>query len=416
MILHAEPLGARSPAVLRGLHRRMSLRIEILFSLALLATASIMFAVMVVFWFDDYGTREHAAPVITTLVLADVLVFVLFGAVKLRQLVLRPLDEVVATTAAIAAGDLSRRVPVDGSLEFSRLATSVNRMTTRLLEEQALLARLEKIASVGRLAAGVAHEIGNPLGGITGYAQLLRARVASDSESEDAVRGIERESARIDRIVRGMLEYARPRRRAISSVDVNACIRSAVELLRAQGALRDVKLSLDLDARAPFLAGDAHEVEQIFVNLILNAADALDGAGDVSIVSQRVPFAALGREGVRRSVDPAVVTVAREQNPRLRAWVNTAGEPDEVLRIVVADSGPGVPLSESERIFDPFYTTKEPGKGTGLGLAIVARVVESMGGAVWVRPAREGGAAFVMIFAAGPSAAAAVPLQQVATG
>ncbi|MDQ6887040.1 MAG: ATP-binding protein [Gemmatimonadota bacterium] len=206
-----------------------------------------------------------------------------------------------------------------------------------------------------------------------------------------------------------MLEYARPRRRAIGSVDVNECIRSAVELLRAQGALRDVKLSLDLDARAPFLAGDAHEVEQIFVNLILNSADALDGTGEVSIVSQRVPFAALGRARVRRSADSDLVTTGREENPRLRSWVNTAGEPDEVLRIVVADSGPGVAISESERVFDPFYTTKEPGKGTGLGLAIVARVVESMGGAVWVRPSREGGAAFVMIFAAGPTAPAALP-------
>jgi signal transduction histidine kinase len=329
-----------------------------------------------------------------------VLVVVMFSAHKIKALVLNPLDDLVETTEAIAGGDLSRRAGTTSSMEFARLARSVNRMTVRLLEEQARHAHLEKMASVGRLAAGVAHEVGNPLGAIAGYAYLLRRGLADTTGANvaEALAGIERESARSVRIMRGMLEYARPRRRTAVLTDINASIQRAVETLTAQGTLEGIDLQLDLASGLPRLAGDTYEIDQVVVNILLNAADALGAAGRISIVTRRDPFESMPAAGDRRATDPAGITIARPPSARVRAWLNSVGEPAEVITIVIADSGPGVPPDDAERIFDPFFTTKPPGQGTGLGLSIVARVVEGLGGTVWVRPAREGGAAFMMMF------------------
>ncbi len=384
------------------LRQPVSLRIEMMLGLAVIGTIALMILVINVLLFDDLVASPNGALYITLLVLADVAVFVIFAASKLNTLVVRPLQTVVASAQAIAAGDLTRRVPPGESTEFIRLSSAINHMTVRLLEEQAHVARMEKLAGIGRLAAGVAHEIGNPLGAIGGYTHLLRRSVPETPAVREALDGLQREAERVDRIVRGMLEYARPRPRSVANVDVNACVHRVVNLLGDQGVLRGVDLGLEMKEPLPPLPGDRHELEQVFVNLLLNAVDAVHGDGRIAIVTRHLLFAEFAAdEGVRREQDPPSVELARPENPRLRAWLNHSGEPEMVLQIVVADSGPGVPASESERIFDPFYTTKEPGRGTGLGLAIVSRIVDSMGGAVWVRTAREGGAAFVILFAAG---------------
>ncbi len=382
---------------LRRAHR-VSLQTEILVGLSVVATGALLFAMLTVLLFqDDLGSR-NGWLLLALLILADVVVFVGFSALKLRSLVLRPLDEAVRTAEDIAGGDLSRRVPESAVAEFNRLATSLNHMTARLLEEQALVARFEKMAGVGRLAAGVAHEIGNPLGAINGYIHLLRRRAAGDPQLEDTLAGIEHESTRIDRIMRGMLEYARPRRRSTVWLDVNDCVRRVGTLLHDQGALRGVTLELALAPRLTPIAGDPHEMDQVLVNVLLNAVDATDQRGTIHIVTRERPFdVSLIAPDAGRAGDDPDAAIAHEPSARLRAWLATVGEPAAVIEIVVADSGPGVAWSDRERIFDPFFTTKEAGKGTGLGLAIVARVVESLGGTVWVRDAREGGAAFVML-------------------
>jgi signal transduction histidine kinase len=198
--------------------------------------------------------------------------------------------------------------------------------------------------------------------------------------------------------MRGMLEYARPRRRITSRIDLNVTVNEVVQLLRDQGTLRDVAPEVALQHGLPKLVGDGHELEQVLVNLMLNAVDAMQGQGKVWIVTQSVAFDDVTGNNGRRNSDPDGFDIAREQSARVRAWVNSVGEPKQILKLIVADSGPGVPIAESERIFDPFYTTKEPGRGTGLGLAVVSRIVEGLGGTIWVRPSREGGAAFMMYF------------------
>lgn len=372
-----------------------SLEAEMLLSLALLSTAALSIAVVNLILIESVMAVPHGAVYLTLLIVADVAVFVKLGEYQLRKLVLGPLETVVSTAEAIAEGDLTRRVPPAGTTELDRLAASINRMTARLLEEQAQRAHLEKVASVGRLAAGVAHEIGNPLGAIMGYNHMLRLFVSDDDPvAADALAGIEREGARIDRIVRGMLDYARPRRRSAKPLNVNDAVQSAVDLLTEQGALRGVGVTLSLQKRMPHIQADAHEMEQVFVNLLLNAADAIGSEGMVSIVTRCTPFSDAGDADGKRG-ERGGPAISRVQSARVRAWLNTVGNPRELITFIVADTGHGIPAEDTERIFDPFFTTKDPGKGTGLGLAIVLRVVEGLGGTVWARASREGGAAII---------------------
>ena len=386
-----------------------SLRWELLGNLAVLATAALMLAVTSLLVFTGIAESRNAALWLTLLIIADVMIFVVFGAYLVRRLVIRPVDEIVAAAEAIAEGDLARRAPSMGSVELARLATSLNRMTTRLLEEQTLAVRAEKMASVGRLAAGIAHEIGNPLGAINGYTHLARRRLR-DRGLEDELEAIERETTRIDRIVRGLLDYARPRRTTPESIEIDECVGRVVTMLRDQGALKQVEVRIEIPAGVPALSGDRHELEQTLVNLLLNAVDAMAGNGTVTIAARADSLASLREDTALRKGDSPSVLAERERNPRVRAWLHRVGEPARIVTVTVADSGPGVDPDIVERIFDPFFTTKPPGKGTGLGLAIVARIVDNLGGVVWVRPAREGGAAFVMMFPLGAVASSPVSL------
>ena len=138
------------------------------------------------------------------------------------------------------------------------------------------------------------------------------------------------------------------------------------------------------------------------MNLFINAADAVEGEGLIAVRSRRVTVADLAAGAERRESDPPGFRAARDPSPRFRGWLNTDSLPDEVIQVVVADAGSGIPAGEEERIFDHFYTTKEPGKGTGLGLAVVARVIENVGGVIWAQRAREGGAAFIMLLPVRP--------------
>lgn len=376
-----------------------SLRTELLLHIAVLVAAALVIAVISVLLFGGLVQREYAAFYLVGLIAVDVAVLVLFGAHQLQRLVNGPLGEVVATAEAIAGGDLARRMPAGSTRELAALSASVNRMTDHLLNEQAHRTRAEKLATVGRLAAGIAHEIGNPLGAINGFVHILRSRVREDDDAGSALDGLERESSRIDRIVRGLLDYSRPRRPTPTPVDINEVARGVVSMLADQGVTRRIRVRLLLTQRDPVLFGERHDLEQVFVNLLLNAADALGpGGGDVVVRTLRVSAGELLSGRGRRHDDPADISIERAASTRARDWLQRARPDCEVAQIVVADSGPGIPPEDAERIFDPFYTTKEPGRGTGLGLAIVARIVDNLRGAVWVQHAREGGAAFILLF------------------
>jgi signal transduction histidine kinase len=367
-----------------------SLRTELLFNLAFLAAAALLLGVGTVVLVADLAP-ERALPFTLTVVPLDVVVFIFFGRYLVGRLVLRPVERLVAVADAVAAGDLGARAQEAETRDFEILGERLNKMTDYLLDARSQLVRTEKLASVGRLAAGIAHEVGNPLGAMGTYVEVLRRRGADPN----VVAGLGREIDRIDQIVRSLLDYARPKDEALVALDPGAIVRSAHALLHAQGVLRAVSAQLDVAPEVPPILGRAHLLEQVIVNLVLNAVDASPD-GVVVVGARRWDYER--RAVPRRETDPESIDFVRGSERRPGRIEFAVGEPGALL--FVADSGPGVVLEDRDRIFDPFFTTKAPGRGTGLGLAIVARAVDDMGGVVWVDSAREGGAAFKMFFPA----------------
>ena len=384
--------------------RMNSLRTELLLHLGILAAAALFLGVASIILLYGVLDPNHAAAYMSVIVAADVTVLVVYVAYQVERIVLRPLRNAANAAEAIAAGDLERRLEPGETVEIENLSSSVNRMTDRLLDERANLVRVEKMASIGRLAAGVAHEIGNPLGAINGYLHILKTAPPGSDAAQDALTGLDRESARIDRIVRGLLDYARSKPRAAVEVDLNDTVRTVVDLLTTQGALKHVDMELFASGEPCVVVGDRHDLEQAFVNLLLNAVDAMDGKGKLQIILRQTARAELAQGG-RRSNDSRNLA-PKPASARATRWLQSVSG-EWFAMVAIADTGPGVLVEYQERIFDPFFTTKEPGKGTGLGLAIVARAVENTGGTIWVSPSREGGAAFRMLFPLAPRTARA---------
>ena len=370
---------------------RPSLRTELLFNLAFLAAAALLLGVGTVLLVAALAP-DRALPFILTTVALDVVVFIFFGRYLVSRLVLGPVERLVAVADAVAAGDFAARAPIAETQDFQVLAERLNRMTDHLLDAQSQLVRSEKLASIGRLAAGVAHEVGNPLGAIGTYVEVLRRRGADG----EVVAGLTRELDRIDQIVRGLLDYARPQEEPLAPLDPVVVLRGAHALLEAQGALKAVRADLEIAAGVPHILARAYLLEQVIVNLVLNAVDA--ASGGLVVLAARPWAYEPGRAPPKRATDAGQLAFARSHERRPARVDFAAGQPGALL--LVADTGPGVTPEDREKIFEPFYTTKAPGRGTGLGLAIVARAVHDMGGVVWVDTAREGGAAFKMFFPA----------------
>jgi len=308
----------------------------------------------------------------------DFLLLLVFGSYLLSRTVVLPIRRLLAATRRIAAGDLGGTVHTPGSAEVAELSDAFNSMVLALrakrgeveekvaslnlanqeiLEARSEAIHSEKLASVGLLAAGMAHEIGTPLSAIIGYSGILADELADDPEKSDYLRRITAESHRIDRIVRGLLDYARPKETANEQVELLPLMEKVVELLAAQGVLKFLKVTVEAEQGLPPLYVDPHQLEQLLVNLIMNARDAMPGGGELKLKGRR--------------------------------------EGDEVL-VEVIDNGEGMPPEHLPLVFDPFFTTKEPGKGTGLGLAIAARIADSCGGRITVESEVGKGSRFVV--------------------
>ncbi len=374
---------------------RPSLYTQLLAELGFLASASILLvslATLVLVMLDP----DRSTWAFLLLWAGSSLVVVAFLALRLRHLVVRPLDLLGAHSERLAAGE-SAPAPHFDSRELERLRDRFTNMTAELLDARDQVVRTEKLAAIGELAAGVAHEIRNPLGAVSNYVAVLERREAAgpgarplsptDAELHTALR---LEIGRINKTIQGMLDFARPQTEIEASTDLNAVVQRTVDFLHSQGALRDVTVVTDLQAELDEVPAGTHAIEQVLVNLVLNARDA-DPAGRILIGTRGLRWVAKD-EGRTRTGDggrqiPSRSAMARPRRPEI-----PEGTPGALL--YVADSGPGVPEDVRERVFEPFVTTKPAGKGSGLGLAIVARTVHEWGGIVWVDRARQGGAVF----------------------
>lgn len=362
---------------------------ELLFSLAFLAAAALLLGVGTVLVIGSVAPTMSSGRLLLLvigIIAADVGVFILFGRHTVNRHVLAPMARLMDVADAVAAGRLDARAPAADTRDFQILGERINRMTDHLLDAQGQVVRAEKLASVGRLAQGIAHEVGNPLGAAGAFVDVLQRRGADP----EVVAGARRELERIDRIVRSLLDYARPREDTVQPVDLRAVAAGAWDLLKAQGVLKNAQARLDVAPDTPRVMGRAHVLEQVIVNLVLNAVDA--AAGAAIVLGARRWLYEPSRAPARRATDPGLAAFPRAPERRPSRTDFAPGHPGALL--FVADAGPGVPAGDRDKIFEPFYTTKAPGRGTGLGLAIVAREVFEMGGVVWVDDAREGGAAF----------------------
>jgi signal transduction histidine kinase len=367
---------------------------------------------------------------VVVLIVADLLLIFLFGTGILRQKLIQPLEALASDAERIAEGDFRHRVSPQASLELEQLRNTVNAMADRLIADQERLAmniesldhtNLEliraqdqlihqaRLASVGTLAAGIAHEVGNPLGAIIAFADVARARALRDGADVEILDSIKGEGLRIDRIVRGLLNYARPRDGEVEAMFPGDVLRRVRALLQNQGRLDHVDHRWEVDPDVPEVVMEPQQLEQVLVNVILNALDALDGAeSPLLTVRLHVVEGEASRLPWRRYGDPPGINYRH----RRRLAVDESGmvlDPlftaDHVVVIEVEDNGPGIPEDDLDRIFDPFFTTKELGKGTGLGLSICARLIEGMGGRIRATNGTDGGARFTIRLPGAPGAA-----------
>jgi signal transduction histidine kinase len=258
---------------------------------------------------------------------------------------------------------------LDQNLALARQAEELRRAYEDLKNAQSRLVQNEKLASAGRLAAGVVHEIGNPLTSVLGMVDLLlrcRGRERDRLECRENLGRIASEITRLRGILQGLLEYARPAGRVLRSASLNGIVERTLLLVATQPTFRNIKVAQRLQDPAPVVRTDDRLIQQILVNIAMNAAQAMPEGGELTVVTGQGP-ANGGEDGV---------TVGRAFPP---------GE--HVASITVGDTGPGIAEGDLPRIFEPFFSTKETGKGVGLGLAICHSIVEELGGAISVRSA-----------------------------
>jgi two-component system, NtrC family, sensor kinase len=409
-----------------------TLRRELIGAFAIVFAGALFVAIAGVVLVVPLLTRGWAIGYIITLLAADVAIFSWFGTVLLRKRLLGPLNGMIGDVESISGGELATRLPPGETRELSRLSAAVNQLAERLIEDQWQLTenirsldetnrllteardamvRAEKMASVGRLGAGIAHEVGNPLGAIMGYLSLLKR--GAEGQRAELFEAAEGEAQRIDRIIRGLLDFARPRETVTKPTDVNQVIVDTLDLLRTQGHLGQIDIEMELSAAAAIVNGDPYQLQQVFVNLFVNASDALEVTEDarLTLVTVRRPVQANPpHQPARRRDDPPGIDYShRRRLAIMPRWPE--GDPDsdsgDVVDIMFIDNGPGLPRDLIDKIFEPFVTTKEPGKGTGLGLALCARLIEAMGGTIHADNTADGGAAFRVTLPALPAEVAA---------
>ena len=210
---------------------------------------------------------------------------------------------------------------------------------------QSRLIQSEKMSSLGRMAASVAHEINNPLGAIVVFSHLLLENTPEDFPGRGNLQKIIREATRCRDIVRGLLGFARPGPGPRQTSDLNLILRATYDLLKGQTVFKDIQVGFDLSTRPLEITCDPGQLQQAFTNILVNAAEAISGPGRITI----------------------------------RSWYDA---PDHMMAISFTDTGYGIAAENLERIFEPFFTTKQEGHGTGLGLAVVYGIVERHGGTI----------------------------------
>ena len=285
------------------------------------------------------------------------------------RLVLHPIGRITAMSHKVIEGDLSARVGIRPPGEMGLLCQTIDSMADAIaLREEQLkqatrqqIGQSEKLASIGRLAAGVAHEINNPLTGVLTFAHLLRQKENMTGQDKQDLDLIVHETSRAAEIVRGLLDFARERPVVKELLDLNEVTRQTLRLIRSQKPVKQVAIVEDLAADLPRVDADKNQLQQVLVNLSLNACEAMPNGGTLSI--------------------------------------STLAQDGKVL-VKLTDTGCGIKKEHLGRIFDPFFSTKPVGKGTGLGLSVSYGIIQQHGGSIEVESEEGKGSTFTVVLPA----------------
>jgi two-component system, NtrC family, sensor kinase len=267
----------------------------------------------------------------------------------------QPINKLVSASGDIAHGKLETRVDINSNDELGELADTFNTMASSLKDRDEKLKEFtknkimesERLALIGQLSANVAHELNNPLQGIVTYSHLLLEDLPKDDPSRDSLEKIVIQANRSRDIIRGLLDFSRQRKPDKTLCDVNNVLKECVSLLEKQALFHNVQITSDPDEKLPLTVIDPSQIERVFINIIVNAADAMDGNGKLNLATRF-----------------------------------DAG--DNCIEVEFADSGHGIAKENLEKIFDPFFTTKDTGHGVGLGLAISFGIVKEHNGTISV--------------------------------
>jgi len=353
-----------------------------------------------------YDISSHLSSMRTFIIIfgiVDSIIIIALGLYFLSAIVMRPIRRLEGAAARIAGGDLAVRAEVVSDDEIGSLARRFNtmadklgteiarleRLNVELRDTQAELLRAGALAAVGSLAAGLAHEIGNPLGAVSGYVDILGKGGESKEEQADILKRTNKELGRMDSILREFLDLARPRRDEPGEVDINALIEETALMFGHHSKGRGVTVEMDLNKDLSPVIIDEGRLRQVFTNLLLNAADAMGGSGIIKVESRLIEDTvnafgdALTGGRVRRDDPDKSLALARKKRG--------------AVAVSFIDSGCGIKAEDAERVFDPFFTTKEPGSGTGLGLFVSASVMKACGGTIEVESEQGRGSRFRVI-------------------
>jgi signal transduction histidine kinase len=336
-----------------------------------------------IFKLDDiYKTLRSSQKYVAFYLVINSFVLLLLFFYRFYRLIYRPVQKIIKIAKGYTDIEKLQFSPDKRSYEFNELSGALNRMVQRIetdkeklqyslkmLQEanselktaQADMMRAEKMASIGRLSAGIAHEIGNPIGIVLGYLGLLRNRpgMQKDEAAQDYIVRSEHEISRINEIIKQLLDFSRTSVTRCCKISIHELVRDIVHVMSEQPLMRHIQIEYNLSSTRDDVYADYHLMRQVMMNLIINAADSIAISnnqlnGKILISTQLIP-------------EPHDNAIGRSPT----------------LQLTVVDNGTGIAAKDFDNIFDPFYTTKEPGKGTGLGLSVSYTIVEQAGGLIF---------------------------------
>ncbi|MFP4380694.1 MAG: cache domain-containing protein [Candidatus Sumerlaeia bacterium] len=304
--------------------------------------------------------------VFLSMMILTTLLSVTMIAIVVRQ-VLRPIGRVIDMTRRVIGGDLSARVGIRPSGEMGELCEEIDQMAEAVMTREEQLkeatsrqvSQSEKLASIGRLAAGIAHEINNPLGAVVTMSHLLREKIGQEQDDIEDLDLIIRETSRVSEIVKGLLDFSREMPSEKRPVDMTEVIESTLKLIQGDKSFRHIDIQKELPPEGlPLVYADRNQMQQVLINISLNACQAMPEKGLLKVR-------------------------AYEENQR--------------LKIEIRDTGVGIPEENLGKIFEPFFTTKAAEKGTGLGLSVTYGIIDKHGGHIEVDSTVGEGTTFTIV-------------------